>query len=444
MISQSKMLKLATLAVFAVFGLVYSIIGSRVNAFSAGPPVGRTGAPALGSFPAELTCQGCHSSFGVNRGPGTLTITGIPATYSPGQEVAVTITLNQSDRMRYGFQATVLDDAGRRAGDLIVTETDRTALADGTGNYAGRQYIRQTTGGLPANGTNQANWTFKWKAPAQTAGRVTLYVSGNAANGNGNNASDYIYVTNASLNPAVTLPQVATVSAASYLGTLTASSIASVFGSGLASGNQNATSQPLPMTLGDTTIKVKDNLGVERDAGLFAASAGQINFLIPAATANGVATVTVLRNNAPVGSGNVAIDTVAPSLFAANMNGAGIAAAVLLRIKANGDRTFEPILSFDQAQNRFVATPIALGPDTDQLFVLFFGSGIRGNASLANVACTIGGAAAEVLYAGLIPDFAGLDQVNVRLPRTLGGRGNVAVALTVATRAANTVTVNVQ
>ena len=444
MISQSKVLKLATLATFAVLGLAYSITGSRVDAFSAGPPIGRTGAPALGTFPAELTCQGCHSSFSLNSGPGVLSVTGLPATYTPGQEITVTVTLNQTDRTRYGFQATALDDWGRRAGDLIVTDTDRTALADGTGNYAGRQYIRQTTAGFVPNGTNQATWSFKWKAPAQTAGRVTLYVAGNAASGNGNNAGDYIYVTNASMQAAVSLPLVATVSSASFLGTLAPDSVASVFGSGLASGNQSASGQPLPTVLGDTRIKVKDNLGVERDAGLFGVSAGQANFLIPAGTANGLATVTVSRNNTPIGAGNVAIEAFAPSLFAANMNGAGIAAAVLLRIKANGDRTFEPIVTFDQAQGRFVAAPIALGPDTDQLFVLFYGSGIKGNTALSNVTCTIGGTAAEVLYAGSSGAFAGVDQVNVRLPRTLGGRGNVAVALTVATKAANAVNVNVQ
>ncbi|MGH9802385.1 MAG: choice-of-anchor V domain-containing protein, partial [Blastocatellia bacterium] len=175
-----------------------------------------------------------------------MTVTGIPATYTPGQEVTITVTLNQPDRTRYGFQATVLDDTGRRAGDLSVTDVDRTALADGTGNYLGRQYIRQTTAGFQPNGTNQASWSFKWKAPAQTVGRITLYVASNAANGNANNAGDYIYVTNASLQPAVSLPQLATVSAASYLGTVTADSIASVFGSGLASGNQSATTQPLP------------------------------------------------------------------------------------------------------------------------------------------------------------------------------------------------------
>ncbi|MGH9802384.1 MAG: hypothetical protein ACRD82_18625 [Blastocatellia bacterium] len=55
MTSQSKLLKLATLGVFGVLGLIYSFTGSPVDAFSAGPPVGRTGAPALGTFPAELT-----------------------------------------------------------------------------------------------------------------------------------------------------------------------------------------------------------------------------------------------------------------------------------------------------------------------------------------------------------------------------------------------------
>lgn len=442
--STEKFLKLLAVAAFAALGLIYSITGSRVDAFSAGPPIGRTGAPALGTFPAELTCQGCHSSFSLNVGPGALTVTGFPTTYTPGQEATITVTLNQIDRTRYGFQATVVDDLGRRAGDLIVTDTNRTALADGTGNYVGRQYIRQTTTGFQPNGTNQSTWTFTWKAPAQPAGRVTIYVAGNAAGGASNNSGDYIYVVNASAQSSTSLPQVATVSSASFLGTVAPDSIGSAFGNGLASSTQSASTQPLPTVLGDTRIKVKDNVGVERDAALFAVSNGQVNFLVPPGTATGWATVTVSRNNVAASTGNVLVDSIAPSLFAANMNGAGVPAAVLMRIKANGDRSFEAVSTFDQAQGRFVAAPIALGPETDQLFLLFFGSGIKGNNSLTNVTCTIGGTAAEVLYAGTSGSFAGLDQVNVRLPRTLGGRGNVAVALTVATKAANTVTVNVQ
>ncbi|MGH9938255.1 MAG: choice-of-anchor V domain-containing protein [Blastocatellia bacterium] len=444
MYTRKTLLKFSTIGLFGLIAAIYCFTGEPAGAFSAGPPIGRTGAPALGSFAAELTCQGCHSSFPLNSGPGTLTITGLPATYTPGQEVAVTITLNQADRMRYGFEATVLDDLGRRAGDLTVTEATRTRTVDGTGAFAGRQYIQHIAGGIAPNGTNQNSWTFTWKAPAQTVGRVTFYVAGNAANGNGNNASDFIYVTNASVQPATTLPQVATVSAASFSGALASEAIASLFGSNLASGTLPATGLPLPILLGDTRVKVKDNLGMERDAGLFFAGTGQVNFLIPTGTSNGMATITVTRANNPVGAGNVMIDTTAPALFAANANGAGIAAALVARVKASGETTFEAVAQFDQAQNRFVATPIDVGPETDQLFLILFGSGFRGNTMLSAVSCQIGGTNAEVVFTGAVPGLAGLDQANARLPRSLATRGNVNVALTVGGKAANVVSVNVR
>lgn len=51
---------------------------------------------------------------------------------------------------------------------------------------------------------------------------------------------------------------------------------------------------------------------------------------------------------------------------------------------------------------------------------------------------------AEVLYAGPQGDFAGLNQINVRVPRSLAGRGEVDIALTVDGQAANVVKVNIQ
>jgi uncharacterized protein (TIGR03437 family) len=48
---------------------------------------------------------------------------------------------------------------------------------------------------------------------------------------------------------------------------------------------------------------------------------------------------------------------------------------------------------------------------------------------------------AEVLFAGAAPGFVGLDQSNVRLPRSLAGRGEVDVVMTVDGKAANTVKV---
>jgi uncharacterized protein (TIGR03437 family) len=56
----------------------------------------------------------------------------------------------------------------------------------------------------------------------------------------------------------------------------------------------------------------------------------------------------------------------------------------------------------------------------------------------------IGGAASEVLYAGPADGYAGLDQVNLRIPRSLAGHGVVNVALMVDGKAANIVTIQIK
>ena len=50
----------------------------------------------------------------------------------------------------------------------------------------------------------------------------------------------------------------------------------------------------------------------------------------------------------------------------------------------------------------------------------------------------------EVAYAGLQGGFSGLDQVNLKLPRSLAGRGEVQIALAVAGWVANVVTLSVR
>jgi len=235
---------------------------------------------------------------------------------------------------------------------------------------------------------------------------------------------------------------VASVSAASFSGLeLAAESIAAAFGQGLATATEAATSVPLPTTLAGASVRVRDSAGTERAAPLFFASPGQINYLIPTGTANGTANVSVVRDETVIAAGATQIATVAPGLFAANASGQGVAAAIVFRRRADGSESFEPVAQFNQAQNRFVAAPIDLGPETDQVFLLLFGTGYRSRASLATVACNIGGVAAEVLFAGEAPGLIGLDQANVRLPRALTGRGEVDVSLTVDGRVANTVTV---
>ena len=71
--------------------------------------------------------------------------------------------------------------------------------------------------------------------------------------------------------------------------------------------------------------------------------------------------------------------------------------------------------------------------------MMLFGTGLRHVSSLSTVRVKIGGEEAEVFYAGPQGDFIGLDQVNVRVPRSLSGRGEVELVLMVDGQVANTV-----
>ncbi len=221
-------------------------------------------------------------------------------------------------------------------------------------------------------------------------------------------------------------------------------SIASIFGSALATTTQAATTTPLPARLANTSVRFKDGAGGERLAPLFFVSPTQINLLVPSGTASGASIFTVVKSDSTAPSGGAQIANVAPALFSANANAQGVAAGVALRVRSNGSRSFEPIAQFDPAQNRSVSIPIDLGSATDEVFLALFGTGFRFRSSLPSVTLKIGGVDAPVLYAGAQGDFTGLDQVNAQLPRSLAGRGEVDVVLTVDGKIANTIRVNIK
>lgn len=246
------------------------------------------------------------------------------------------------------------------------------------------------------------------------------------------------------INYPTAINRVANVSAASYDSSLLAGeSIAVAFGSNLATSTAAATGS-LPTTLAGTTVKVKDVVGTERAAPLFFVSPTQVNYQIPVGTSPGLALVTIVNSNGQQSQSAVQIASVAPGLFTANANGKGVAAATILRIKADGSQHFESVGAYDPAQNQFVARPIDLGPATDQVFLLLFGGGIRFRSDVANVKVKIGGVNAAVSFAGSQGSFVGLDQINAQIPRSLIGRGEVDVTLTVDGKVANVVRVAIK
>jgi len=78
------------------------------------------------------------------------------------------------------------------------------------------------------------------------------------------------------------------------------------------------------------------------------------------------------------------------------------------------------------------------------LIVVLYGTGVRNNSGLANVAIEIGGAPEQVAYAGANSAFDGLDQTNVTVPRSLAGTGQVPLILTIDGITASVVTLAIQ
>ena len=213
------------------------------------------------------------------------------------------------------------------------------------------------------------------------------------------------------------------VSAASYAGgSVAPDSIAAAFGESL----QGA------------SVTVKDSAGAARAAKVLATSPSQANFVVPAATAEGLAQVT-----AGAASGDMLVQTVAPGLFSANGDGKGVAAAVALIVTAGGRQSTTFVFDPNAALGSRRPVPIDVSQPGSQVYLMLFGTGMRNYTQRATA--TVGGIEVGIAGPAIQPEFPGLDQVNLGpLPASLAGRGEVDIALSVDGMTANTLTVSFQ
>lgn len=231
-----------------------------------------------------------------------------------------------------------------------------------------------------------------------------------------------------------TVPPLVSTSAASFrVDTLAKGSIVAAFGSNLGD----------PTAPNSTQVFVRDSRGFEFSARVLAVSPEQVNFVIPELYPLGQSEITIKNKGVIVARGLLGVVDVSPGLFTANADGQGVPAAVLQRVKADNSVSYESVATVDTSTNRFVASPIDLGAASDQVYLVLFGTGWS-NPRLEHVQVYIGGVKAPVLYAGKQPDFAGLDQINVGIPRKLIGRGEVDVYVTIGGKTANPVKLNIK
>lgn len=217
------------------------------------------------------------------------------------------------------------------------------------------------------------------------------------------------------------------VNSASFNSPVAPNSVATIFanpGQSLTSSTAAAGSLPLPTNLSGTQVLVND-----APVGLFYASPGQINFLMPQVNA-GAVSVIILGSNGERTEGS-ALTGPNPAVFTATTNGSGVAAAQVTLDGRNYQRIYD---------TNKVAVPVSVNSGGQPNYLVLYGTGIRNQPGLE---VRIGGQLCQVTFSGAHPSLPGVDQINVRLPETLRGVGTVAIVVSAAGFVSNFAQINI-
>jgi uncharacterized protein (TIGR03437 family) len=216
--------------------------------------------------------------------------------------------------------------------------------------------------------------------------------------------------------------------------------IVSLFGTGIASQTATAPAS-LPTVLGGISVQFTDSAGNSQLALLFAVSPTQANVLVPAGLAAGPATVAVLHGSTVALTGQVTVAASQPGLYSANADGSGVAAAVAALYSPSGAIAPQSVFACNPPTARScLPAPLSVGGSSGTLYVSLYGTGIRGAASIE---CFVGGQTVPVTYFGKSA-YPGEDQVNISIPQSLAGTGDVRVYLVADGVASNVVGLKVQ
>jgi uncharacterized protein (TIGR03437 family) len=213
-------------------------------------------------------------------------------------------------------------------------------------------------------------------------------------------------------------------------------SLATLYAPTLAVASEGA-QPPWPTRLGNLSLEVRDSSGAARLAGLLYVSPAQINFQVPAGTALGEATLTIVTEQGSSLAGTMQVDAVAPALFIVPTRlHPPRPAATAIRLMADGSQT--PVRLYECFEGRLGVDCLFSGevPLSEQsVYVSLYGTGFR-NASSLQVRGLEDGMPVPILFAG--PQATpGVDQINIRLTPEL--RGGFGLLITIDGVAANPV-----
>ncbi len=163
-------------------------------------PLGSTGAPS------ENTCakSTCHTGSVINSGTALLGIDFNSTTYQANEVYNITVSLQQPNINRFGFQLLALNGNNQSTGTFLITDSSRTQTQEGIGAYEGRNYVTYKYAGTEPYSPGLGEWSFQWKAPSTYQGDVTFYAAAVAANNDATDAGDSVYTKQLSITTAAT------------------------------------------------------------------------------------------------------------------------------------------------------------------------------------------------------------------------------------------------
>ena len=220
--------------------------------------------------------------------------------------------------------------------------------------------------------------------------------------------------------------------------------LATAYGPILAERELSATAgQPLPLRLGNVSVRVTDSRGMAQLARLLYTGGGwsDVTFVVPADSAVGPARVAVVRSDGSSSTAPVIIADVAPGFLTVSSDARGaVAGEVVQRWADSGETKRFATAECGSGGCRTVPIPLSGGVITT---VRLAGSGIRNAGPDAAIRVTVGGIAVPVLSFGAADkDDVGRDQVTIQLPLELRGAGETDLMMTVGSVLSNVVRIN--
>lgn len=450
--------------IFCVFLL--ATVPAGVLAESTTPSLGFAGANAVPSDHGGQDCSSCHNSFGAANSDPTGSLKVMVSDYAPNVAQTIRIIVQHPNASSAGFQMTIreVSDETQSAGfftasapsDVVQVQVrcdDGSALGTppaGTPCTTARQFAEHK--GTPhAQPGDPLEFDVNWTPPTNEVGKLHLYISAVAADGNGTPSGDHVYSTVLTLANAGRCSNITnaivrtTVNAGSFGPALSSNAMISILGTGFevggikrVAGLGDFVNGAFPTELACISVQVTGpGISAPVLIPVTYVQTDQINAQLPRFSGTGPITLRLVLNPGQTNQMTSDVNTYttlqpfAPAFFLLP-NSTTIAAQFAGTATVVADPALIP--GARPAKPGDIVTLYGTGfGDTNPS--VSAGQLASGPASLTNgVTVTIGSATvatADVLYAGLSPgSISGLYQVNVRIPQGTPN-GNVPVSISI-------------